>query len=422
MQTLIILNYQREIPPFMITEISYAKKMFDNVYYVTPELFNDNSLLVTCDNVHVVQLGIGSRIKSCLKLPFMLLRKASVKQIYSAIKNHDISFKLIKYIITQLFCSDIIYNAGRKIVEKNLKITKIYVMATWFSVEAYAAAMLKNKYSKNITTASLAHSFEIDPAKNNFVEYSFNDEKHCAIDKISFISQKMKDIYYNAVGEVLKDEWNKGDCYYLGSIKKYDCMNQTDETVFNICTCSGMTAVKRIPLLIEALMGWENSTLVWTHLGGGPLENEIVHLSDKLQQTNPLITVKLLGKLENSKVQKYYANNPVDLFINVSEAEGLPVSIMEAMSYGIPVLATDVGGTSEIVNTSNGLLIQKEMTPGELHDSITLFYMKTFDFRNELRENAYEFWNKKFNASKNITKYFEDLILGTCDLHGEKQS
>ncbi|NCO54621.1 MAG: glycosyltransferase, partial [Bacteroidetes bacterium] len=50
----------------------------------------------------------------------------------------------------------------------------------------------------------------------------------------------------------------------------------------------------------------------------------------------------------------------VDLFINVSESEGIPVSIMEALSAGIPVIATNVGGTNEIVNNDVGFLIDKE--------------------------------------------------------------
>jgi len=49
--------------------------------------------------------------------------------------------------------------------------------------------------------------------------------------------------------------------------------------------------------------------------------------------------------LPHNDVLNYYASNPVDVFINTSSSEGLPVSIMEAMSFGIPVIATNVGGT-----------------------------------------------------------------------------
>ena len=45
----------------------------------------------------------------------------------------------------------------------------------------------------------------------------------------------------------------------------------------------------------------------------------------------------------------YYKNNIIDIFINLSASEGIPVSIMDAISFGIPCIATNVGGTGEIV-------------------------------------------------------------------------
>ncbi len=46
----------------------------------------------------------------------------------------------------------------------------------------------------------------------------------------------------------------------------------------------------------------------------------------------------------------FFKENSVDLFINASITEGTPVSIMEAISCGIPIIATDVGGNPEIVS------------------------------------------------------------------------
>ena len=47
-----------------------------------------------------------------------------------------------------------------------------------------------------------------------------------------------------------------------------------------------------------------------------------------------------------------------DAFILPSYAEGLPVSILEAMSYGLPILSTPVGGIPEIVTSQIGILFQ----------------------------------------------------------------
>ena len=104
---------------------------------------------------------------------------------------------------------------------------------------------------------------------------------------------------------------------------------------------------------------------------------------------------------------KIYAEKHFDLFINVSESEGIPVSIMEAMSFGIPVIATDVGGTSEIVeNCYNGVLIEPEFIPGEVAGII--INLSNSD-NSDMRSAARKSWEKKYNAVNNYRKFYEDL-------------
>src|SRR5690606_13386262 len=93
----------------------------------------------------------------------------------------------------------------------------------------------------------------------------------------------------------------------------------------------------------------------WHHFGDG-LEFE--ELKKKIKTLNKKkIAVILHGWATQADILKFYELYFVNWFVNVSESEGIPVSIMEAMSFGIPVIATDVGGTSEIVNTDTGYLL-----------------------------------------------------------------
>ena len=100
----------------------------------------------------------------------------------------------------------------------------------------------------------------------------------------------------------------------------------------------------------------------------------------------------------------------MDLFINVSEYEGIPVSIMEAISAGIPVIATDVGGTSEIIDEKFGKLIPKDFKVEYLAEIITKFHFKSFEEKNEMRNSARLFWNEKFNAEKNYNEFAKYLL------------
>ena len=84
----------------------------------------------------------------------------------------------------------------------------------------------------------------------------------------------------------------------------------------------------------------------------------------------PTVSAKLLGRISNSEVLRYYRENPVDLFINLSESEGVPVSIMEALAHGVPVVATDVGGSAEIIDTGNGRVVDVGASVPQIVDAI----------------------------------------------------
>ena len=67
--------------------------------------------------------------------------------------------------------------------------------------------------------------------------------------------------------------------------------------------------------------------------------------------------VKLLGELEREEVFEVLRNS--DIFVLPSNWEGFPYTILEAMSCGLPVIASDVGGVSEIVDENCGILIER---------------------------------------------------------------
>ena len=70
-------------------------------------------------------------------------------------------------------------------------------------------------------------------------------------------------------------------------------------------------------------------------------------------------------------VISFYQDNRIDLFVSLSESEGLPVSMMEAMNHGIPVVSKDVGGVREIViDGETGFIVPKESSLEEIAKSI----------------------------------------------------
>ena len=98
-----------------------------------------------------------------------------------------------------------------------------------------------------------------------------------------------------------------------------------------------------------------------------------------------------------------------DIFILLSEYEGLPLSIIEAMRQGVIVLATDVGANSEIVTHSvNGFLFQKETCIQESLD--TLYQLcSDRDLVNKISHNAYKTCSLK-TWDQSILPLYEKLI------------
>ena len=171
----------------------------------------------------------------------------------------------------------------------------------------------------------------------------------------------------------------------LGSINATGAVSKpSTDRVLRVVSCSLMAPVKRIHLMLEAVKHLE-IPVRWTHVGDGPLEDELRELH-KQYDLGDKFTFQ--GFIKSDKIIEFYAQHSFDIFVNVSSAEGVPVSIMESFSVGIPVLATDVGGTSEIVDEKVGGLLDKDITGKELAIELTKFYNRSTDEKEAMRRNA----------------------------------
>ena len=130
----------------------------------------------------------------------------------------------------------------------------------------------------------------------------------------------------------------------------------SDDDRLHIISVASLLPVKRIHLIAEALQHTTRA-IKWTHIGGGETLGQV---TAELDQAGDNVEVDLKGQVAPEDVLKWFEENPADVFINVSSSEGLPVSIMEAFSYGIPAIVTDVGGMPEIVAEDCGVLLESD--------------------------------------------------------------
>jgi glycosyltransferase involved in cell wall biosynthesis len=197
---------------------------------------------------------------------------------------------------------------------------------------------------------------------------------------------------------------------YLGSLG-FGSATKKESSEIQIVSCSAIIGLKRINLIIEALSLCESSRKIkWTHFGNGPLFHEVELLSKLKLGTKSNIEFQLMGYLANDAILEFYSKNKIDWFINVSTTEGLPFSIIEACSAGIPSLATEVGGTSEIViHEENGFLLPADLNAEDLKSAFELAFSMTKPEWALFSKGAYETWYQKFRAESNFPEFINDF-------------
>jgi len=191
--------------------------------------------------------------------------------------------------------------------------------------------------------------------------------------------------------------------------KVYVIPNGVDTSIFrpalkkgDFCLFVGqLTRRKGIRYLLHALKMLDDS-IKCVIVGEGPDRKCMEMRAKKIGLNN----VKFLGAVSNEKLIELYSKAAVFVFPSLSE--GLPLSIIEAMSCGCPVIAFDVGGISEVIkNGYNGFLIKPKDTKALAN------YLKLLMFDDDLRRNMSI--NARRRAQQYDWKIIATKILGVYD-------
>ena len=192
----------------------------------------------------------------------------------------------------------------------------------------------------------------------------------------------------------------------MGSLQK-----EESETLLLI-SLAYISPIKRLNRIAEALLGWKGKKVKWEHIGVAYDENRSFEDSVNAQfRDHPTVSVSFKGELQQKEIFEYFTVERPDLLICTSESEGIPVSMMEAMAHGIPVLSVDVGGVHEIVeHRKNGLLIPAAATEIEIRSALDEFIAFSSETKQAMRQNAVKTYEDKFNGQKNYTTFVKTVL------------
>lgn len=180
--------------------------------------------------------------------------------------------------------------------------------------------------------------------------------------------------------------------------------------IFRIVSCSMLVPVKRIQLLLDGILCASrmrpDQRFEWTHKGNGSVRSELQESADRLFPDNARAFFP--GYSDKARLMMFYREHPADVFMNVSASEGTPVSVMEAASCGIPVIATAVGGNPEIVSEKNGILLNADPSPQEIAEAI-LAFLDNPEMTATRRKGSRTVWMERYNAKVNFSRFAERL-------------
>ncbi len=292
------------------------------------------------------------------------------------------------------------------VAENNIQLSQLSLYSYWMNDLAAGIAMFKHK-NQQVKAFCRAHGWDVYFERHTPAYLPLRNFITSQLDAVYCISQNGK----NYLDELTREQFSqKIKLARLGTFNKKNVLSKSNSQKLKLLSCSNIIPLKQIHLIVEALSLINNFEIDWIHFGMGAQKSEIEKLALEKLAGKKNILFEFGGQISNEALLNYYSSNAIDAFINVSETEGLPVSIMEANSFGIPAIATNVGGVSEIVrNDENGFLLGANCAASEIAEAIKKFYALSLEEKSAMRKNAFEIWNKSFNAEINYPAFIQSI-------------
>lgn len=387
---------------FIDDEMRVATQQFEHIFVITKKSEGKASYRYVPENVTIIEYNLDYPCIEKLKTCLFLFSHFFLKEVANVVRNQNPKywFAIAKI---QFVCLLQAQALSRFLIQKfNLQESVFY--SYWHDYKAMALALLRNENPSAICI-SRAHGWDVFAERQQTPYLPFKPFVFKNLSQTYSISDAGRNYFLQQFGNEFSS------CISLSRLGKFNNRvpnMQKEGPAITMCSCSNIIPLKRIHCIIDILAELETEfQMHWIHFGDGPLRHDIEqYVQTRLQRTQ----VEFQGVVPNAQILDYYASNYIDLFINVSSSEGIPVSIMEALSAGIPVVATNVGGTSEAVSKMCGFLLPENF---EIQDAVSIiknYISLPEQQQEEYRKNAYDFWKDNYEAGINYEQFYKEII------------
>lgn len=300
----------------------------------------------------------------------------------------------------------------RKLLLTKILLNQDLIYSYWHTYKVLAVGLaLKEIGASHIPIVSRTHGYDLfNERVTRGRRQPFLPYMDKFLHSLFFISKHGRDYYQQEFGFI-------ENCSYkisrLGVFGPVSVSSRTRDTNLTLLCVANAIPLKRVELIIEALALINSYTVSWTYIGAGESLQTLKQLAGKLLDGKPNVRYEFLGFVPNEVVQDFYQQYAIDAFILTSSSEGLPVSIQEAFSYGVPAISTSVGGVPEIIeNGKNGFLLSNNPSPEEIVRMLDrIMLCKKSGEWQLLSDCAQKTWEKEYNAKHNFKDFSHELLL-----------
>jgi glycosyltransferase involved in cell wall biosynthesis len=219
---------------------------------------------------------------------------------------------------------------------------------------------------------------------------------------------------YNEVLRIIGNEYkNKFFVLHVGvNIPNFtNESKKRDRKNFIIVTPANLVEKKGHKYLIKAIeilrkKGYNNVKCYF--FGDGLLREELEKIVNKMNLGDVIVFKRAIP---HDKLLELYSNMKIDCVVLPSivtedgEKEGIPVSLIEAMAYKIPVISTNTGGIPELLDNDAGIIVEQK-NPYKLAEAIETL-IKDERLRRKLVESGYKKVIEEFSLTNIVTKLLE---------------
>lgn len=395
---------------FISPELKFLAKYFDQITII-PENVGDEMVCIQNENIKIdTTYASGIKIKTSklqlLKQLRHFFTPIGILSVLSDLKR----MKNIKHFAIHIITIDRIFQFQKWlknfILKEDVDLHNTLFYTYWFCEATSALALFSNKNIKIITRA---HGFDIYDERVTYRSMYFRNKtlKHIlSVFTASVSGQHYLQLKYPRYS-------SKIEVQYLGAVKKNNGFTKTNTDLqITFFTSARAEPVKRLTLSARLIMELAKQIpeydVRWIHVGDGKEMDMVKSICQS--QKIPNLKIEFKGKLSNEQVHDIYINETIDWAILTSSSEGgCPISIVESLSYGVPVIATSVGGIPEIVTENNGILLSKDPSESEFIAKMTTI-LQNKELYASLKKQAYADYLNKFNAEKNHEYFVKKII------------